>query len=136
MAYYAQISDLIGRYGQSNAAIMADPDQSGDAGEIAARQQLALNVADDWVNGFLRASRYSHLVDTTGVVDATTNAPPALLTTAAVMWSGWWLSTSHGVRDYSKDNKPMNRYYADFQNAHEIMTMIQTGTTFLLNVQA
>jgi len=136
ISYYAQISDLQGRYGQANAAMMADPDQSGDPTEIANRQQLALNVADDWVNGFLRLSKYSHLVDTTGIVDSTTNEPPELLTTAAVMYAGWWLSTSHGVRDYDKDNRPMNRYYADFQTAEQIMLRIQKIDTFKLNVEA
>jgi hypothetical protein len=69
-------------------------------------------------------------------VDSTTQEPPEILTTAAVMYTGYWLATCHGARDYDKDNKVINRYTADFQSAKEIMAMIQSGEHFLLNVQA
>jgi hypothetical protein len=137
LSYYAQISDFNGRYNTDNAALMADPGQTGNAAEIAARQQLCLNIADDWVNGFLLKSLYSSVVlnpQTAGIVDRNGNIP-SLLTMAAVMFTGWLTSTSSGVRDYDKDNKPMNRYTADYQTAKEIMLMIQSGENFLLNVE-
>ena len=132
MSYFAQISDFTGRYNTDNAGMMADPGQTGDPAEIAARQQLCLNVADEWVYGFLLKSLYSHTLPS--IKDRNGNIP-LLLTTAAVMFTAWLTATTHGTRDYDKDNKPINRYTADKQTAQGIMLMIQTGEHFLLNVE-
>ena len=131
MSYFAQSSDLVARYGADNLARMADPDGTGDASVQAAHIALALSRADTWVYGKLRKSLYSSKLP--NIVDSNGNVPEDL-NHIAVMWAGWVLSTAHGVRDYDKDGKPLSNQYADKLEAEQLITEIQKGETYVLDV--
>jgi phage gp36-like protein len=131
--YYAQQSDLNNRYDAANVQVMADPGNTGNSTVINARIALALQNADATINGFLRLSvKYSHLIDTTGIVDINGNVPLEL-TNVAVMLAGWWLLTARGTRDVDKDGKPLNHLYVDKMEAEAMLKQIAEGTHFLMN---
>ena len=131
MAYFATQDDLVARYGDANLARMADPDGTGNTGIQAAHITLALKRSDSWIRGKLRKSLYSHTLP--NIVDRDGNVPEDL-NHIAVLWAGWILATAHGLRDYDKDGKPLNNQYADKLEAEQLITEIQAGQTFLLDV--
>ena len=128
MGHYITGTDIEGRYHVNNVLMWADPGSASDPTDIAPRIDLGIAYAEDYFDSRMRKSGMSFNLP---IVDSDGNVP-LLVKDICVKVAGYWLSTCHGVRDYSeKDQQPLTRLYVDHLDAEKKIAQIISGDLIL-----
>lgn len=121
MAYCIR-ADIEAIFGTSNILVWADMNEDQDAAAITARITLAISVASEEIDDFVRLTQYRIPLVTAD------DATPVSITNLTATLAGVWLYEARGTVDFDpKSGAPYHRLAFKREEARRFLEQLRTG---------
>ncbi len=122
MSTYCTRANIEAVYGPTNVAKWADLDADENASNITARITLAISVASEEIDDFVRLTQYTIPLATAAA------ETPVTITNLAATLAGIWLYEARGSQDFDpKTGAPYHRLAFKLEETKQFLEQLRTG---------